>query len=211
MFRTASLIAALLLAAGAAHAAPVKYDLDPNHTQIAFSWSHFGFSHISGRFDRVDGDFRFDPADPTASSIDVSIPIASIDTGVAALDEHLRSPDFFDAAQFPVATFKSNKVERIADDELKVSGELTMHGVSKPVVLAVTINKIGMHPLGGRAAAGFDARTTIKRSDFGISKYAPNVSDEIAIAITSETMVPKPAAPAAPAAAAEQPPGSNRN
>ena len=199
MYRTASLIAALLLAAGATQANPVKYNLDPNHTEIEFSWNHFGFSHLSGRFDKVEGNFLFDAADPTRSSIDVSIPIASIDTGVSALDEHLQSPDFFDVAQFPVATFKSTKVERVGADALKVSGELTIHGVSRPAVLDVTINKIGLHPNGGRAAAGFDAKTTLKRSDFGVGRYAPNVSDEIAIAISSETMVPK--AEAAPASA----------
>ena len=200
MYRTASLFAALLLAAGAVHADPVKYDLDPNHTQVEFSWNHFGFSNITGRFDKVEGNFQFDPVDPTRSSIDVTIPIASIDTGVGALDEHLQGPDFFDAAQFPVATFKSSKVERIDADSLKVSGDLTIHGVSKPAVLDVTINRIGEHPMAGRAAAGFDAKTTIRRSDFGINKYVPNVSDDIAIAITSETMVPKPDAAAAAAA-----------
>jgi polyisoprenoid-binding protein YceI len=200
MYRTASLFAALLLAAGAVHADPVRYDLDPNHTQVEFSWNHFGFSNITGRFDEVEGNFQFDPADPTRSSIDVTIPIASIDTGVGALDEHLQGADFFDAAQFPVATFKSSKVERVDADSLKVSGDLTIHGVSKPAVLDVTINKIGEHPMAGRAAAGFDAKTTIKRSDFGINKYVPNVSDDIVIAITSETMVPKPDAAAAAAA-----------
>ena len=200
MYRTASLFAALLLAAGAVHADPVRYDLDPNHTQVEFSWNHFGFSNITGRFDKVEGNFQFDPADPTRSSIDVTIPIASIDTGVGALDEHLQGADFFDAAQFPVATFNSSKVERVDADSLKVSGDLTIHGVSKPAVLDVTINKIGEHPMAGRAAAGFDAKTTIKRSDFGINKYVPNVSDDIVIAITSETMVPKPDAAAAAAA-----------
>ena len=191
MSRTASLLAALLLATGVAHADPVRYNLDPNHTQVEFSWSHFGFSHITGRFDKVEGNFQFDPVDPTRSSIDVSIPITSIDTGVGALDEHLQSPDFFDAAQFPVATFKSDKVERGAGNALKVSGALTIHGVSRPAVLDVTVNKVGEHPMAGRAAAGFDAKTTIKRSDFGISKFVPNVSDEITIAISTETMVPK--------------------
>ena len=201
MFRTTSLVAALLLAIGVAHAEPARYDLDPGHTQVEFSWNHFGFSNITGRFDKVEGNFQFDPVDPTRSSIDVTIPIASIDTGVGALDEHLQSPDFFDAARFTVATFKSRKVERVDADSLKVSGELTIHGVSRPAVLDVTINRIGEHPMAGRAAAGFDARTTLKRSDFGINKYVPNVSDDIVIAITSEAMVPKPEASAASAAA----------
>jgi len=180
-------LASLLLVAGSAIAAPVRYDLDPNHTQVAFSWTHFGFSHPAGRFDKFDGDFRFDPADPTKSTVTVTIPIDSIDTGVAKLDAHLKGPDFFDAARYPIATFKSTQVERAGAHGLKVTGDLTLHGVTKPVVLDVVINKVGPHPMGGRAAAGFDARTTIKRSDFGISNYVPNVSDEIAISITTET------------------------
>ncbi len=187
------LLASLLLA-GAASAAPVAYTIDPNHTQVEFSWDHFGFSHITGRFDKVEGEFRFDPADPTRSSINVTIPIASLSTGVADLDEHLRSDDFFDVAQFPNATFKSTQVETAGADQLKVSGDLSIHGVTRPAVLEVTINKVGEHPLGKRAAAGFDARTTLKRSDFGIAKFVPNVSDQIAIEITMEAMVPKPAA-----------------
>ena len=184
--------AALLLVAGIAVAAPVRYDLDPNHTRIDFSWTHFGFSHPMGRFDRFDGDFRFDPADPTKSSVTVTIPVSSIDTGVAKLDAHLQTADFFDVAKYPTATFKSTRVERAGEHGLKVTGDLTLHGVTRPVVLDVVINKIGPHPMAGRAAAGFDATTTIKRSDFGISNYVPNVSDEIRLSISTEAMVPAP-------------------
>ena len=198
MFKRLILAAAIAAATFSVAAKSVPYRIDPNHTQVEFSWNHFGFSHITGRFDKVEGTFLFDPADPTQSSVEVTIPISSLDTGVDDLDEHLRSADFFDEEKFPTATFKSTKVERVDEDELKVNGDLTIHGVTKPVVLDVTINRIGDHPLGKRAAAGFDAKLTIKRSDFGVAKYVPNVSDEITIAITTETMVPKPegAAPA---------------
>lgn len=179
------------LFAAAAQAAPSPYVLDPHHTQITFGWTHFGFSHMSGRFDKVDGTFLFDPAAPAKSKVEVSIPIASISTGVSDLDDDLRSDGFFDAGKFPAATFKSTSVKSTGKDKLAVSGDLTIHGVTKPVILDVTINKIGMHPMAQRAAAGFDASTTIKRTDFGISKYAPNVSDEIQIHISTETMVPK--------------------
>jgi polyisoprenoid-binding protein YceI len=187
---TFPLATALLLAAGSATAAPVRYDLDPNHTRIDFSWTHFGFSHPMGRFDRFDGDFRFDPADPTKSSVTVTIPIDSIDTGVAKLDAHLKTDEFFDVAKYPTATFKSTRVERSGEHGLKVTGDLTLHGVTKPVVLDVTVNRIGRHPMAGRDAAGFDASATIKRSDFGISNYVPNVSDEIRLSISTEAMVP---------------------
>ena len=184
-------LATLLLASGAATAASTPYQLDPGHTQVVIAWNHFGFSHPTARFDQVDADFRFDPTDPTRSSIKVSIPVDSIDTGVAKLDDHLKSPDFFDVAKYPVATFQSRKVERAGDNALKVSGDLTLHGVTRPVVLDVTINKIGEKPMSGAAAAGFDARATLRRSDFGIDRYVPNVGDEITLAITAEAAAPK--------------------
>ena len=192
-----SFLFAALLVSGVALAAPTRYDLDSKHTQVRFGWSHLGFSHQVGRFDKFDAQFQFDPADATKSTLVVEIPIDSIDTGVAALDEHLRSPDFFDAAKFPTATFKSTKVEAVGPKALKVSGDLTLHGVTKPVVFDVTINQIGPYPMGGRPAAGFDATTTLKRSDFGIDRYVPNVSDEIALTITAEAHLPKPDAEAA--------------
>lgn len=187
-----SIALALLLAAGSAHAAPAHYTLDPGHTQVHLSWSHFGFSHPAGRFDRFTGDFQFDPADPTRSRVTVTIPVDSLDTGVAKLDEHLKGPEFFDVARYPDAVFRSTRVERAGDHALKVTGDLTLHGVTRPVVLAVTINKIGEHPMGG-AAAGFDATTTISRSAFGIDRYVPNVSDAIALAITVEAKADTPA------------------
>ena len=185
------LLAPLLFAFASAIAAPAAYTIDPNHTHVDFSWSHFGFSHPVGRFDSIQGDFKFDPADPTKSSVTVTIAIDSIDTGVKALDDDLKSPAFFDAAKYPTAVFKSTQVRRAGEHALKVTGDLTLHGVTKPVVLDVVVNKVGTHPMRGTQAAGFDATTTIKRSDFGIAKYVPNVSDEIAISISTETFVPK--------------------
>lgn len=186
-----SIVLAALLVAGLAQAAPTRYDLDPHHTQVRFGWTHFGFSHMTGRFDQVQAKFQFDPQAPANSSITVDIPIAGIDTGVPALDEHLKSADFFDAAQFPTATFRSTKVESVGPKALKVTGDLTLHGVTKPVVLDVTINQVGPYPMGGRPSAGFDASTTLKRSDWGIKAYVPNVSDEITLSISTEAHVPK--------------------
>jgi polyisoprenoid-binding protein YceI len=178
--------------AGAAAAAPLTYKIDANHTDVVASWSHFGFSNPVAHFGQVDGSITYDPAKPSASSVEVTIPLAGLNSHVAAFDEHLRSEDFFDAAKYPTITFKSTKVEAAGDKKLKVSGDLTVHGVTKPVVLDVTINKVGEQPMAKRAAAGFDASTTIKRSDFGIAKYVPNVSDEVTIHITTEAIVPKP-------------------
>ncbi|KRA75722.1 polyisoprenoid-binding protein [Lysobacter sp. Root667] len=178
--------------AGAAAAAPLTYKIDANHTDVVASWSHFGFSNPIAHFGQVDGSITYDPAKPSSSSVEVTIPLAGLNSHVAAFDEHLRSEDFFDAAKYPTITFKSTQVEAAGDKKLKVSGDLTVHGVTKPVVLDVTINKVGEQPLAKRAAAGFDASTTIKRSDFGIAKYVPNVSDEVTIHITTEAIVPKP-------------------
>ena len=191
--RSVLIAASLLLAATTVHATPMAYQLDAGHTQVHFSWSHNGFSHPAGRFDRFDAQFQFDAEDPTRSSLTVTLPIDSIDTGVPALDEHLKGPDFFDAAQYPTATFRSTRVERTGDNTLKVAGELTLHGVTKPVVLDVTVNKVGASR--GQPAAGFDATATLKRSDFGVDRFLPNIADEIALTITTEAAVPK-AAPA---------------
>ena len=106
--RSVLIAASLLLAATAVHATPMTYQLDAGHTQVHFSWSHNGFSHPAGRFDRFDAQFLFDAEDPTRSSLTVTLPIDSIDTGVPALDEHLKGPDFFDAAFFAGTKIRSN-------------------------------------------------------------------------------------------------------
>ena len=191
MFKSLTLAAALLLA-GNAFAAPVSYKIDANHTDVIAEWNHFGFSHPTARFGQVDGVIVYDAATVGQSSVKVTIPLSGINSGVAKLDEHLRSSDFFDAEQFPTITFTSTSTQAAGDNKLRVAGDLTVHGVTRPVVLDVTLNKAGEHPNGKRAAIGFDASTTIKRSDFGIDKYVPNVSDEITIRITTEAMVPKP-------------------
>lgn len=177
--------------AGAAVAAPLTYKIDPNHTDVVAGWSHFGFSHPVAHFGKVDGSITYDPAKPAASSVQVTIPLDGLNSHVPDFDEHLKSADFFDTEKYPTITFKSTKVEAAGEKKLKVTGELTVHGVTKPAVLDVTINKIGEQPMAKRAAAGFDATTTLKRSDFGLGKYAPNVSDEVSIRITTEALVPK--------------------
>lgn len=186
------LAAALGLAfAGAAVAAPVTYKIDPNHTDVVASWSHFGFSNPIAHFGKVDGSIVYDQAKPSASSVQVTIPLDGLDSHVPDFDEHLKSADFFDAAKYPTITFKSTKVEAAGANKLKVTGDLTVHGVTKPAVLDVNVNKVGEQPMAKRAAAGFDATTTLKRSEFGLGKYVPNVSDEVKIRITTEAIVPK--------------------
>ncbi|NCT69143.1 MAG: polyisoprenoid-binding protein [Rhodanobacteraceae bacterium] len=185
MLRRLALAAALTLVAAPAFAA--TYTLDPGHTQVVFSWNHFGYSNPTAQFRTIEGTLDYDQAAPTKATVKVTIPLASINSNVSKLDEHLQSADFFDVAQYPDATFASTKVEKGAGpNKLKVTGDLTLHGVTKPVVLDVTVNKVADHPMWKAPVAGFDASVTVKRSDFGISKYVPMVSDDIKIHITTE-------------------------
>jgi len=179
-------LAALLGASFAAQAAPVTYKLDPTHTMVLFSWNHFGFSNPTANLGISAGTLVYDEANPAKSSVEVTLPLANLDTHVSALDEHLKKPDFFDAAKYPVVTFKSTKVEALGGNKFKVTGDLTVHGVTRPVVLDATLNKAGMQPMLKVPAVGFDATGTIKRSDFGVGAYVPNVSDEVQIRITTE-------------------------
>ena len=164
-----------------------KYDIDASHSGVVFGWNHFGFSNPAARFDKIEGSMLLDKADLTKSSISVTLPLEGLDTGVAKLDEALKSPDFLDAAKYPTITFKSSKVEKTGESGLRITGNLTVHGVTKPVTLDAKVNKIGLFEIPGvikAQAAGFDATTVIKRSDFGVSKYVPAVSDEIPVRIT---------------------------
>jgi polyisoprenoid-binding protein YceI len=184
-------LAGLLGVAASAQAAPVTYQLDPNHTMVLFSWSHFGFSHPTANLGLGTGTLVFDEQQPQRSSVEVTLPLARLDTHVTALDSHLKKPDFFDADKYPVVTFKSTAVEALGNHRFKVTGELSVHGVTRPVVLDATLNKLGAHPMSGVQSVGFDATASLHRSDFGVGAYVPNVSDEIAIRITTEGSVPK--------------------
>lgn len=187
------LLPALLLSlvfAGPASAA--AYKIDANHTQVHFHYSHLGFSNLSGRFMEVTGSFDFDAANPEKSSIQVQLPIASLSTGVTKLDTHLASADFFDAAQFPTASFSSTKVSTAGPGKLSVAGDLTIHGVTRPVLMDVTINQSGPHPMRKLPTVGLDASTVIKRSEFGIGRMVPAVPDEVKLTISMEASEPKP-------------------
>jgi polyisoprenoid-binding protein YceI len=181
--------------AGAAAAS--TYNIDPNHAQVQFTYQHFAYSNLSGRFSQPTGSFDFDPAKPENSSIDVQIPMNTLSTGVPKLDAHMSSPDMFDVAKFPTASFKSSKVTVTGKNMLDVAGNLTIHGVTKPVVLAVKINRAGMHPMKNVMTAGFDASATIKRSDFGVDFMLPKIADEVKLFISMEASEPKKDAPEA--------------
>jgi polyisoprenoid-binding protein YceI len=190
-FRATLLAFALATLSAPAFAATVPYEIDPRHTQVLFTYSHFGLSNITGRFGDVSGTIAFDAANPAASSVQVAIPIDSLSTGVPKLDEHMKTPDMFDAAKFPTATFTSTSVQAAGAGRLTIAGTLTLHGVAKPVVLDATTNFVGAHPMNKAPAASFDATTTIKRSDFGIAYALPGVPDDVHIRITLEAKGPK--------------------
>ncbi|ESQ81705.1 hypothetical protein AEAC466_20640 [Asticcacaulis sp. AC466] len=186
-FVSASAVALALFASAPSFAADV-YKLEPTHTSVTFQWTHFGFSHPSGKFMNAVGQVTLDEANPAKSSVEVSFAIDGMNTGVPALDTHLKGPEFFDAAKYPTATFKSTKVEPTGADTAKVTGDLTIHGVTKPVTLTVKLNKKAPHPMMKKDDAGFSATGQIKRSDFGIGAYVPNVSDEIDLFIEAESI-----------------------
>jgi polyisoprenoid-binding protein YceI len=184
-------LAGLLGAAVSVQAAPVTYKLDPNHTMVLFSWNHFGYSNPTANLGLGEGTLVFDEQHPANSSVEVSLPLDLLDTHVPALDEHLKKADFLDAGQYPLVTFKSTAVQPLGGNKFKVTGNLTVHGVTRPVVLDATLNKLGPHPMTKAPSIGFDATASIKRSDFGVGGYVPNVGDELSIRITTEASVPK--------------------
>ncbi len=181
-------VAASLLAT-AAVAEPVAYDVDMPHASLSFNYNHLGYSTTNGRFGSWSPTLIIDEANPANSKVDVEIDINSLDTFWEARDKHLKSADFFDVAQFPSATFKSTKVKQVGEKKLEVTGDLTIHGVTKPAVLEVVVNQLGEHPHAKKKAVGLDASATIRRSDFGMAMAVPYVSDEVNINISFEATV----------------------
>ena len=198
MIRTAVLALALATSFGIA-AAPVSYQLDPNHTVVLASWTHFGYSHPSANFGQASGTLVYDADDVTKSSVEVTLPLSGLDTFVPKLDEHLKSADFFDAAKYPTITFKSNMVHDMGGGKLMIMGDLTVHGVTKPVTLDATFGgEIEKHPFMQVPTLGFAAEGKFKRSDFGMP-VGP-VGDETTIRFDGEFLQQVAPAAAAPAA-----------
>ncbi|MBI1450477.1 polyisoprenoid-binding protein [Acinetobacter sp. FL51] len=171
-------------------AKPVAYQIDPTHTATVFNWNHFGFSTPSANFSDIQGTINVDNAKPANSSVDVTIPLSSLNTNVKALDEHLKTADFFNAEKYPNITFKSTKVQALGQNKYKITGNLTIKDVTKPVVLDAVLNKQGVHPMTKAESIGFNATTSFNRSAFGVGAYVPNVGDKITVNITTEASVP---------------------
>lgn len=191
--RRLALAGCLTLATPLAALAADSFTLDKGHTEIRFSWDHVGLSMQSGEFRDFEGTIVFDPADVSKSSVDITIQAASLDTGVAPLDEHMKSADMFDVEAHPTITFKSTGVVRTGAEQGRLTGDLTIKGVTKPVILDVTLNHHGEHPLApfleayaGADYAAFSARGSLLRSEFDVGFATPLTSDRIEIVIETE-------------------------
>ena len=177
----------LTMIASAALAAPETYVLDGSHTYPRFSYSHLGLSTQLSRFNTTTGKVVFDKA-AKSGSVDIEIDAKSVDTGSTLFNQHIQGEDFLDTAKYPKAIFKSTNVVFEGEKPVKVEGNLTIKGVTKPVTLIVTSFQAMPHPMQKKDAIGANAHTTIKRSEFNAGKYAPNVGDEVRIDIAIEAI-----------------------
>ena len=181
----------LALAAPAAALAQSSWNIDPNHSHAGFTVRHLVISNVQGQFQKVSGTLKLDEKDVTKSTVEAVIDTTTIDTRVPDRDKHLKSPDFLDVEKYPTITFKSTKVESAGQGKLKVTGDLTMHGVTKPVVLSVEGPTAEIKDPWGNARRGLSASGTINRRDFGLNwskvvEAGPVVGDEVKIDIEAE-------------------------
>ncbi|HKF48400.1 MAG TPA: YceI family protein [Terracidiphilus sp.] len=183
MIRFAIALGALALALPAA-AQTSTWNIDSNHSEVDFTVKHMSLSNVRGHFHGVKGAITLNEADITKSSVSVTIDVSSVDTGVSMRDNDLKSPNYFDAAQFPTATFTSTSVSG-SGTNLKVSGNLTLHGVTKPVELDVEGPSGPVNGMDHKPHAGYTASVTLNRKDFGVGAKTPNgmVSDEVKLTI----------------------------
>jgi polyisoprenoid-binding protein YceI len=162
-----------------------EYQVDPKHSSATWHINHFGFSNPSGKW-MLNGTLDFDPAAPENNKANISVDVEKIITGLPDLEEHLKGKQFFEVEKFPKATFVSKKVNVNNNEITEISGDLTVHGLTRPVTFKVKQNKVGTNPLNDRPTIGFSAETTLKRSDFGILTLLPNLSDEVKLNIELE-------------------------
>ncbi|EZP83441.1 hypothetical protein BV97_01552 [Novosphingobium resinovorum] len=162
-----------------------NYALDSAHTLVRFTVDHFGISEFFGTLPGASGTLSLDPKNLASAKLDVSVPVASVSTANKTLDEELVGAEWFDAAQYPTMRFVSTKVVKTGASTADVTGNLTLHGVTKPVTLKASFKAANVNPMKKVYTLGFNAVGTIKRTEFGVTKYAPLVSDETQIAITA--------------------------
>jgi polyisoprenoid-binding protein YceI len=161
-----------------------NYALDGSHTSVVFAVSHLGFSYTYGRFNEVTGTFAFDSSDPTASRFAIDMNTGSVDTNDAKRDQHLKGPDFFNAKQFPKIQFRSTSLAS-KGDSLELTGELTLHGVTKEITIPLKFLGEGKGPT-GKEHAGFMSQFSLKRSDFGMTNMVGPIGDEVSVLMSFE-------------------------
>jgi polyisoprenoid-binding protein YceI len=183
------LATALAASATVASASAEKYVLDPSHSQVIFSYNHLGYSTTFGMFSGFEGEIMFDQENPANSTVSVSMPTMSMFTGWEEREGHFMSDDFFGATEEDMITFTSTSIEVTGEDTAVITGDLTINDVTKEVALDAVLNQTGTHPMANKAWAGFDATTTLLRSDFGLGAFAPAVSDEVDVQISIEAMI----------------------
>ncbi|MEM8771066.1 MAG: YceI family protein [Pseudomonadota bacterium] len=166
------------------------YEVDQTHRYIAFDYLHQGYSRPVLRWRDWDATLNWDAADPTKSSVEVTIDANSIDSGVDVFDGHLRGEQFFDVENHPTITFASTSLEKTGETTGKMTGDLTIKGVTKPVTLDVTLNRAAFEQRGNVYKIGFSAEGVVKRSDFGVDAYTPFVGDEVNLNIQTEFEMP---------------------
>lgn len=167
----------------------IPYTIEPTHSSVEFRYNHMGYSNPSGKW-FANGTLDLDQKDLAKSTANITINISEINTGIAKLNEHLLGNEFFDVTKFPTATFVGNKVSNVHGKNFDLDGMLTLHGVTKPLTLHVTENMLGTNQMTKLATAGFSATGAIKRSDFGMGKYVPMVSDDVQLHIEVEAYIP---------------------
>ncbi len=180
----------ILMAAAPVTTDPAKvpagtYKIEPYHTQVLFSVNHMGFSNFSGNFSGVSGTAVLSPKKPAAMSVSVSVPVASVYTTSPKLIEELKEADWLDAAKFPTMVFRSSSVTPTGAGTADIAGTLTLHGVTKPLTLHAKFIGAGVNILDKNETAGFELTGTLKRSDFGVSKYVPLISDTVSLTINA--------------------------
>ncbi|WP_112309034.1 YceI family protein [Pseudogemmobacter bohemicus] len=183
-FAFAAALASLISAP--AFAEPVKYTLDPSHSQILFTFNHLGFSTMTGMFSGFEGTIMFDQENPADSSVEVTFPVSMMLTGWEARDQHFATADFFDPAKAETVSFKSTSIEVTGETTALITGSLSMNGVTKDVVLDATLTQVGEQPMLKKEWAGFTATTTLLRSEWGLGMFTPFIADEIPVTINIE-------------------------
>jgi polyisoprenoid-binding protein YceI len=188
---------ALALLPGLALAEASTWIIDPSHSQSTFSVRHLVISNVRGEFGNTAGTLKFDEKDPTKSSVEATIDATTINTREAKRDEHLKSADFFDVAKYPTITFKSTKVQKKGKGKFAVTGDLTLHGVTRPVTLDVVGPTPPIKDMQGKIRRGFSASTELDRKDFGLTwsktvEAGPVVGDKVKIEIEAETVQQEP-------------------